>query len=213
MIQVEKVSFWYDRNLQPVLNEISLTVNEGESVCIMGANGSGKSTLARILADLLSPAEGQLTITHPNGLPEDSLRQVGILFQNPDNQMVAMVVEKELAFALENQGMPMPEMEERVSEALRSMQITQLRRRLTNELSGGEKQRVALAAVMIQNPPILVLDEPDSFLDEAGRKLLKHELAVLRELTPDLIEIRITQYPHVARTYPDCPARRFYCRR
>jgi len=127
----------------------------------MGANGSGKTTLARLIAGLIKPFRGRIDIGH-NGNT-----RVGILFQNPDNQMVAVTVEKEIAFALENQNVPLKEMETRITQTLERFSITHLRKRLNSELSGGEKQRVALASVMIAEPSILLLDEPDSFLDQS----------------------------------------------
>lgn len=201
MISIDHLTFRYGSGTEPVLNDLSLRISAGESVCLMGANGSGKSTLARLVAGLLPSPEGSIRIDGRSAGTDDA-PLVGILFQNPDNQMVAMVVEKEIAFALENQGLPMTEMLPRVDAVIESYAIEHLRNRLTSELSGGEKQRVALAAVMIQNPPVLVLDEPDSFLDEAGRSLLRKALAMLRERSPSLVELRVTQYPGVARRYP-----------
>jgi energy-coupling factor transporter ATP-binding protein EcfA2 len=197
MIELTNVTYSYPQQDQPALNHLSLSIKSGEAVCVMGANGSGKSTFAALLAGLVQPQGGRLTIDcqEPTPLP------VGILFQNPDNQMVAVTVEKEVAFALENLGTLPDEMERRIGETLERFRISHLRRRLTAELSGGEKQRVALASVMVMRPPILVLDEPDSFLDEAGKRILVDELERIKASTPSLTEIRITQYPHVARSY------------
>ncbi len=197
MIELTNVTYRYPQQDQPALSHLSLSIKAGEAVCVMGANGSGKSTFALLLAGLIEPQGGRLDIRVDNESP----LPVGILFQNPDNQMVAVTVEKEVAFALENLGTPPDEMERRIAETLERFRITHLRRRLTSELSGGEKQRVALASVMVMQPPILVLDEPDSFLDEAGKTLLTDELARIKASTPVLTEIRITQYPHVARSY------------
>ncbi len=115
--------------------------------------------------------------------------------------MVATVVEKEIAFALENQALPQERMEGMIGEVARRFHIGHLLPRLTGELSGGEKQRVALASIMVQDPPVLVLDEPDTFLDEAGRRLLQDELGRLHRNSPELVEIRITQNPAVAVAY------------
>jgi len=197
MIELTNVTYSYPQQDRPALNHLSLSIKRGEVVCVMGANGSGKSTFAALLAGLIEPQGGRLEID----VDGDSPLPVGILFQNPDNQMVAVTVEKEVAFALENLGTPPDEMDRLISETLRRFRISHLRRRLTGELSGGEKQRVALASVMILQPPILVLDEPDSFLDEAGKTILVDELARIKVTAPSLTEIRITQYPHVARSY------------
>ena len=199
MITLENLTFSYDSGKR-ALDDVSLSVSEGERVCIMGANGSGKSTLARILAGLITPTRGTLRIDLPETTSPGS--RVGILFQNPDNQMVASVVENEIAFALENMAMPMTAMEPLVLETLKRFGIEHLRTRLTTELSGGEKQRVALASVMISTPAVLILDEPDSFLDASGKEMLTRELDRLHDEQTSLIEIRITQYPEVAKHYP-----------
>jgi energy-coupling factor transport system ATP-binding protein len=199
MLTLDHLTFSYDSG-KLALDDVSLSINASERVCIMGANGSGKSTLARLIAGLVEPTRGAIQIDLPESLPQVS--RIGILFQNPDNQMVASVVENEIAFALENLAMPMAEMEPRVLATLSRFGIEHLRTRLTHELSGGEKQRVALASVMIANPSILILDEPDSFLDASGKLMLSAELERLHAEQPDLIEIRITQYPEVAKQYP-----------
>ncbi len=199
MLKLERLTYSYPSGKR-ALDDVSLSVSAGERVVVMGANGSGKTTLARIIAGLIVSTRGELRIDLPVSLPPVS--RIGILFQNPDNQMVSSVVENEIAFALENLATPMAEMEARVTETLQRFGIEHLRTRLTHELSGGEKQRVALASVMIANPRILILDEPDSFLDASGKQLLESELQRLHEEQPDLIEIRITQYPDVAKNYP-----------
>lgn len=199
MVHLSHLQYSYPSGKR-ALDDVSLSINAGERVVVMGANGSGKTTLARIIAGLIKPTRGEMRIDLPESLPPVS--RIGILFQNPDNQMVSSVVENEIAFALENLATPMAEMEVRVTETLQRFGIEHLRTRLTHELSGGEKQRVALASVMIANPRILILDEPDSFLDSSGMQLLESELKRLHEEQPDLIEIRITQYPDVAKSYP-----------
>ncbi len=197
MIKFQSVSFRYRDDLPFVLKDISLEIQPGESVCVMGANGSGKSTFAKFIAGLLTVQQGRF------GIVGDEARQlpVGIIFQNPDNQMVAVVVDKELAFALENQGTPLMEMVRQVDTTLDQFGIVGLRHRLTTELSGGEKQRVALASTMIFHPDILVLDEPDSFLDQGGKQSLELQLEQIKQLKPSMITVRITQYVQVARKY------------
>ncbi len=198
MIRLENVTYRYREDSEPVIRNLNLSVQTGESLCIMGANGSGKSTLAKIIAGLIEVKQGHVIIEGGDISPTP----VGILFQNPDNQIVAVTVDKEIAFALENLGVPIPEMEVLITETLERFSIAHLRRRLTTELSGGEKQRVALAAVMVCQPQILVLDEPDSFLDESGKTTLKEVLAKLRQDNPLMVQVHITQYPNTALLYP-----------
>ncbi|MDD5426655.1 MAG: ATP-binding cassette domain-containing protein [candidate division Zixibacteria bacterium] len=202
MIKIKNVTYRYRDVAEAALRNLSLEISEGESLCIMGSNGSGKSTLARVMAGLLKVTEGRVTIDGVDAADKSQGNKTGLLFQNPDNQMVAVLVEKEVAFALENAACPRREMEERVDAALVMFGIGPLRMRMTSELSGGEKQLVALAAVMVQKPRVLVLDEPDSYLDENGKKILLQQLARLRADNPRLVEICITQYPQTARLYP-----------
>ncbi len=197
MIELQNVTYRYREEARPALQSVSLRIVDGETVCVMGANGSGKSTLAKVLAGLLEPQQGQVKISRISS----KAMPVGIIFQNPDNQMVAVTVEKELAFALENLGYSQDAMETAITASLATFNLTHLRRRLTTELSGGEKQRVALASVMIFEPEVLILDEPDSFLDEQGKAALREELASIKERLPRTIQILITQYPEVARRY------------
>jgi energy-coupling factor transport system ATP-binding protein len=201
MIDLDHISYWYPRRSEAALRDVTLRVRDGEAVSVMGRNGSGKSTLVKLIAGLIKTDRGKITIDgHAHGESPDA--RVGILFQNPDNQMVATLVEKEIAFALENRAMPQAEMETVVTAALRQFGIEHLRQRLTSDLSGGEKQRVALASVMVQEPSVLLLDEPDSFLDQAGRHLLAAEIERLHANDRRLIEIRITQSAQIARQYP-----------
>ncbi|RKX25261.1 MAG: hypothetical protein DRP45_06330, partial [Candidatus Zixiibacteriota bacterium] len=201
MVKLDNVTYWYREGEPPALRSVNLRVERGESICVMGRNGSGKSTLARLIASLRHPGRGKISINGQTVSQDATDTGVGILFQNPDNQMVAVMVEKELAFALENQAMPQEQMERTVVTLAERFGISHLLDRLTSELSGGEKQRVALASVMIQNPSVLVLDEPDSFLDETGRRILEKELERLHRESPELVELRITQNPAVAKTY------------
>ncbi|MEE8576001.1 MAG: ATP-binding cassette domain-containing protein, partial [candidate division Zixibacteria bacterium] len=203
MIQSENLTYRYPGADKDAICDLTLAVSSGERLALMGGNGSGKSTLARLFAALLTPDSGRLFVNGASDASSDNqASSVGILFQNPDNQMVSVLVDKEIAFALENRGATMVEMERGVKRSLQCFGISHLARRLTSELSGGEKQRVALSAITVDQPRLLLLDEPDSYLDRAGRQLLKEQLLKLRQAVPDLTEIRITQYPEVARTYP-----------
>lgn len=197
MIRLDNVTYRYRNEDRPVLKDLNLAVKAGETVSVMGANGSGKSTLAKVLAGLIEVDRGRIRVE----TDEDAPLPVGILFQNPDNQMVSVTVEKEIAFALENLGVSQEKMEAMITDTLERFSIGHLRERLNSELSGGEKQRVALAAVMVCSPPILVLDEPDSFLDESGKAILMRQLLNLRRTNPAMIQIHITQYPGIARNY------------
>jgi len=208
MIKLEHISYWYPDSRDPAICDLSLEIDEGESVCVMGRNGSGKSTLVKLIAGFIKPTRGQLSVNgelENSGLPAihggGMTESVGIIFQNPDNQMVATQVEKEIAFALENRAVPLAEMKVTVRQTARQFGIEHLLPRMTSELSGGEKQRAALASVMVQQPSVLLLDEPDSYLDQAGRLLLETELNRLHDYNHSLIELRITQSIESARCY------------
>lgn len=195
MLKLENITYRYANASHPALLNVNLEIAPGESVCIMGANGSGKSTLAKLIAGIVKSQQGRITIRADQNAPIP----VGLLFQNPDNQMVAVTVEKEIAFALENLGVSQSEMGKRIQNILKRFSIGHLRRRLTAELSVGEKQRVALAALLVCNPPVLVLDEPDSFLDKKGKELFRKQMDLIKSQHPELTVIEITQYPEVAR--------------
>ena len=201
MIRVEHISYWYPGRTDAALLNLSLSVRPGEAVAVMGRNGSGKSTLLKLVAGLIKPPRGQIAVDGRQTDGTADPRQVGVIFQNPDNQMVAAVVEKEIAFAMENLGVPLDQMQEAVHRTAEQFGIMKLLGRLTTELSGGEKQRVALASVMVLNPKILLLDEPDSFLDQSGRDILNRALKKVRTADPELVEMRVTQSAEVARTY------------
>jgi energy-coupling factor transport system ATP-binding protein len=195
MITFDNVAYRYNQDAPLVINNLSLNIKEGESLAVMGLNGSGKSTFALLTAGLLEPNRGIIRINSKKSHP------IGYIFQNPDNQMVAMTVEKEIAFALENRGEPVDSMKSKVSDILNEFNISHLKNRITSELSGGEKQRVALASVMITQPDILVLDEPDSFLDKQGKLVLEKELHRIKNANPEMIQIHITQYVETAAKY------------
>lgn len=168
------MTFSYDRESQPALHNVSLTIEKGEYVCIIGHNGSGKSTLSRLLNGLILPEEGQVEVegiltTDPVGIWEIR-RTVGMVFQNPDNQFVAPTVEDDIAFGLENAGVDPDEMEGRIVEALDRVDMLPFRQAEPSRLSGGQKQRVAIAGMLALHPKVLVLDEATAMLDPIGRR-------------------------------------------
>ena len=159
-------------------------VRAGEYVGVVGPNGGGKSTLVRLLNGLLIPSSGAVRIADrdPAAEPFEVRRKVGVLFQNPENGLVAPFVEDDVAFGLENLGVPREEMRERVDHALRATGLAGYERREPHTLSGGEKQRVALAGLLAVEPGVLVLDEPTSMLDAAGRREVLERLERLRKV-------------------------------
>ena len=200
MIRVEKLSFSYPGN-RPALHRIDLAINPGESVAVIGANGSGKSTLARCLNGLHIPQDGrvavdELTTTDSHQLA--AIRQrVGMVFQNPDDQLVATTVADELAFGLENLALDPDEIGRRVNAALNQFDLEAYREAPPHRLSGGEKQRVAIAAVIAMRPNYIILDEPTALLDPSSRQHVARLLQSLRD-TYDIATILITQLPEEA---------------
>lgn len=165
------------------LSDLDLTIEKGSFVCILGHNGSGKSTFARLINGLNLPTEGTILVSGMDTKEEEKLLAIretaGMVFQNPDNQIIANVVEEDVAFGPENMGVPQAELETRVTKALENVSMTAYRYRSPNRLSGGQKQRVAIAGVMAMKPECIVLDEPTAMLDPTGREdVLKtvHEL-------------------------------------
>ncbi len=184
LIDINKVYFSYDRaNMSKTLNGVSISIADGEFVAILGHNGSGKSTLAKHINAVLLPDLGSVVVA---GIPtddEDRLidirRQIGMVFQNPDNQIVATVVEEDVAFGPENLGIPQQEIRERVDYALRSVNMYEYREHAPHRLSGGQKQRVAIAGIIAMRPKCIVLDEPTAMLDPIGRREVMKTLKYL----------------------------------
>ena len=180
-IKIENLSFAYtddDDNAVEVLKGLDLTVKKGELVAVLGHNGSGKSTLAKLINLILTPTEGRiivdgLDITSPD-LTEDQMfenrRNVGMVFQNPDNQLVATIVEEDVAFGPENLGIPREEIRRRVDDALAAVGMTAFARHSPHQLSGGQKQRVAIAGIIAMMPKCIIFDESTAMLDPAGRR-------------------------------------------
>jgi energy-coupling factor transport system ATP-binding protein len=186
LVELQQVSFSYTlggKQKIPVFQDISLTIYEGEYVAIIGHNGSGKSTLAKHLNGILIPESGVVLVdgmdTKDKDKKLDIRRRVGMVFQSPDNQLVATIVEDDVAFGLENLGVPQAQMKARVDEALQAVGMEAFRNRPPHFLSGGQKQRVAIAGILAMRPECLVLDEATSMLDTFGRKEI---LGVVRSL-------------------------------
>lgn len=156
------------------LNNINISVKEGEFLVILGRNGSGKSTFAKHLNAILTPKEGTLYVNGLDAKDEkhiwDIRKQVGMIFQNPDNQIVATIVEEDVAFGPENMGIPAQEIRKRVDDALETVGMTEYKRRSPNQLSGGQKQRIAIAGVIAMRPKCIVFDESTAMLDPIGRR-------------------------------------------
>ena len=175
MIEFKNVSFSY---LSPeridVLKNVNLKIDKGEFVSIIGRNGSGKSTLARLISVLLLPSEGEVFVDGMNTREEENLykirRKVGMVFQNPDNQIVSQIVEEDVAFGLENLNFPPDKIREKVDEVLKEVGLYEFKNFPPHFLSGGQKQKLAIAGVLVMEPEYLVLDEPTSLLDPRGRR-------------------------------------------
>lgn len=205
MIEIKNITYRYDAETDsqspspsaPAVDGLSLTINDGETVCIVGHNGSGKSTVAKHINGLLLPTEGDVIVDGMNTRDESSLleirKRVGMVFQNPDNQIVTTVVEEDVGFGPENLGVPSEAIWERVDEALELVGMTEYRKSAPHMLSGGQKQRIAIAGMLAMHPKMLVLDEATAMLDPAGRKEV---LSIVRRLNKerDMTVIMITQY-------------------
>ena len=185
LISIKNVSFSYRPDSPLVLDDVSGDIKEGEFVAILGYNGSGKSTLAKLLNGILFPTKGDVFIDGINTKDEDKLIQirknVGMVFQNPDNQIVATIVEEDIAFAPENLGLPQEEIEKRVTDAIEAVGLNKHRFDAPYKLSGGQKQRVAIAGVLAMEPRCIVLDEPTAMLDPVGRQLVMNVVKKLNK--------------------------------
>ncbi len=174
MIRFSAVGLAYPGAAHPALSDVDLTFRPGESVAVAGPSGSGKTTLVRLMNALVLPSSGSVTVdgldTRDAALVWDIRRRVGLIFQNPDNQFVSTTVEREIAFGMENVGLPRDEIASRIAEVAGRLRLGRLMDRPPHRLSGGEKQRVAIAAVLAMRPACLALDEPTSLLDAEGRR-------------------------------------------
>ena len=204
MIELKNVSFRYDKIVEEYqIDTVSFHVKQGEWLSIVGHNGSGKSTVVRLIDGLLEAESGEIYIDGKQLTREtiwEIRSKIGIVFQNPDNQFVGATVEDDVAFGLENQGIPREEMLQRVEKAIEQVGVLEFKDREPSRLSGGQKQRVAIAGIIALRPTIIILDEATSMLDPEGREDL---MAVMRELqkkfqltiisiTHDLTEIALS---------------------
>ena len=199
-ISAEHISFGYeadDGSLIPVLEDLSIGIKEGEFVAVLGHNGSGKSTLAKHFNAVLLPSGGRCYVDGIDTTDEEKrfqIRQtVGMVFQNPDNQLVATVVEEDVAFGPENLGIPPAEIRQRVDDALKSVGMYEYRQHAPHQLSGGQKQRIAIAGVIAMRPRCIVLDEPTAMLDPRGREEV---LSTIRQMNREfgITVVLITHY-------------------
>lgn len=194
-IEVKDLVYTYskeqgDDNLCPAIDHVSIEIKRGEYIAIAGSNGSGKSTFARCLNGLLLPTEGEILVdgmdTNDDDLIWDIRKKIGMVFQNPDNQIVSSMVEDEVAFGPENIGIENPELRKRVDNALKSVGMYEYRNREAHKLSGGQKQRIAIAGAVAMRPDCIVFDEPTAMLDPKGRNQV---MKVIRELNDQGITI------------------------
>lgn len=179
-----------------ILKDVSMTIKKGEFVAVLGHNGSGKSTIAKHMNAILIPDKGRVYSNGIDTSDEEKLfdirQHIGMVFQNPDNQIVATIVEEDVAFALENMGVPQKEMRERVDDALKSVNMFEYREHSPSQLSGGQKQRVAIAGIIAMRPDCIVMDEPTAMLDPNGRKEV---MKTIRKLNKNF-EITIVLITH-----------------
>ena len=205
MVRAESISYEYERfdesgevlEKNIALNHIELSIKPGEFVAILGPNGSGKSTLAKQLNAIIAPSEGTLFVDGMDTGKEENIWSVrktaGMVFQNPDNQIIASVVEEDVGFGPENIGVPNKEIWERVEESLKAVNMYAYRKHSPNKLSGGQKQRVAIAGIMAMHPKCIVLDEPTAMLDPTGRKEVIRACRALNDVE-NITVILITHY-------------------
>lgn len=201
IIEIKDLRFCYpaEEGKEPaeVLKGIDLDIKEGEFTAILGHNGSGKSTLAKHMNAILLPTSGKVIVDGIDTTDESRLfelrQQAGMVFQNPDNQIVSSVVEEDVAFALENLGVPYEEMRRRVDEALRAVNMYDYRLHSPAQLSGGQKQRIAIAGIIAMEPKCIILDEPTAMLDPRGRKEV---MAVIKKMNREkgVTIVLITHY-------------------
>lgn len=200
IIELKNVSFLYDEEKEPerkALDDVCLTIKKGEFVGIIGHNGSGKSTLAKLLNGLLLPNYGDVLVMSLNTKNEENLieirRNVGMVFQNPDNQMVATIVEEDVAFGAENLGIEPKEIRRLVDESLKTVDMYEFKDKKPHQLSGGQKQRIAIAGVLAMRPNCIIFDESTAMLDPLGRSEVMQAMMNLNQ-NEGVTIILITHY-------------------
>ncbi|MDO5715441.1 MAG: energy-coupling factor transporter ATPase [Tissierellia bacterium] len=200
MIEIKNVTFHYENgsdSVQNVIDQVNLNIEEGEFVALLGHNGSGKSTMAKLINGLIHPVEGEVLVDGMNTKDEENIwtirSRAGMVFQNPDNQLVATIVEDDVAFGPENLGIEPMEIRKRVEEALKSVQMLDYKNNAPHLLSGGQKQRVAIAGILAMSPSYIILDEPTAMLDPSGRKEVMDTILRLNQEEGKTI-ILITHY-------------------
>lgn len=185
IVSVRDLTFRYEEGTKPAVDNLTLNIDEGSFVAVLGHNGSGKSTLAKLIGGIYPPTWGQVEVCGMDTSKEENLdairEQVGMVFQNPDNQIVSSVVEEDVAFAPENLGVPYEELVKRVADALETVGMSEYATHSTSLLSGGQKQRIAIAGILAMQPKVLVLDEPTAMLDPKGRRSIMEVLHRLVE--------------------------------
>ena len=184
-IIASSLSYAYPEAQDNAVSDVSMRVKKGEFLAILGHNGSGKSTLAKLFNALYVPTEGTVWVcgldTKDDDLVFDIRQHAGMVFQNPDNQIVATVVEEDVAFGLENNGVPPQEIRVRIDDALRAVNMTEYAKKAPHLLSGGQKQRVAIAGVLAMKPDVIILDESTAMLDPSGRREVMNTVHRLNE--------------------------------
>lgn len=200
MIKAENLLYSYDngvKKIDAVLDNLNIEIKKGEFVAVLGHNGCGKSTLAKHMNGLLTPLGGNIYVAGMNTKDENLLweirKKVGMVFQNPDNQIVANVVEEDVAFAPENLGVPSEEIRRRVDDALKTVDMYRYRRHAPHLLSGGQKQRVAIAGAIAMRPECIVMDEPTAMLDPMGRAEVMETILKLKA-QENMTVVLITHY-------------------
>ncbi len=205
IVRTQDLTFEYIRRdeegnvegITTAVDKVSLDIAQGEFIAILGHNGSGKSTLAKHINAILNPTEGTVWVDGMDTSDEERVwdirRTAGMVFQNPDNQIIGQVVEEDVGFGPENMGVPAKEIWERVEESLKAVGMYEYRKHSPNKLSGGQKQRVSIAGVLAMHPKCIVLDEPTAMLDPKGRKEVIRAIRALNQVE-EITVILITHY-------------------